>query len=66
MTSDEFTLVVQVNGKVRDRLTAPVSVTEDEARKLAVEQPKVKSYLEGKKILNIIYVPGKLINFVVK
>jgi leucyl-tRNA synthetase len=66
VTSDEFTLVVQVNGKVRDRLTVPVSVTEDEARKLAVEQPKVKSYLEGKKILNIIYVPGRLVNIVVK
>jgi leucyl-tRNA synthetase len=65
-TSDEFTLVVQVNGKVRDRLTAPVSVTEDEARKLALEQEKVRPYLEGREVVKVIYVPGKLINIVAR
>ncbi len=66
VTSDEFTLVVQVNGKVRDRLTVPVSVTEDEARKLALGQEKVKPYVKGREVMKVIYVPGKLINFVVR
>jgi len=63
---EEITLVVQVNGKLRDRITAPVSITEAEARQLALERERVKPYLEGKKIANIIYVPGRLINLVVK
>jgi leucyl-tRNA synthetase len=63
---EEITLVVQVNGKVRDRLAVPASIAEDEARKLAVESPRVKVYLEGKGIVNIIYVPKKLVNIVVK
>ena len=63
---EEFTLVVQVNGKVRDRLTVPVAITEDEARKLAVQQEKVEPYLEGRQVLKVIYVPGKLVNIVVK
>jgi leucyl-tRNA synthetase len=66
VTSDEFTLVVQVNGKVRDRLTAPVSVTEEEAKQLAMDMEKVKSYVAGKQVTKVIYVPGKLINIVVK
>jgi leucyl-tRNA synthetase len=66
VTSDEFTLVVQVNGKVRDRLTVPASVTEDDARKLAVKQEKVQLYIKGRGMVKVIYVPGKLINIVVK
>jgi leucyl-tRNA synthetase len=64
--SDEFTLVVQVNGKLRDRLTAPVSVTEEEAKKLAMGLEKVKTYVEGKEVVKVIYVPGKLVNIVVR
>lgn len=63
---EEFTLVVQVNGKLRDRVTVPASVSEAEAKKLAAAQDKVKPYLEGKSIVNIIYVPGKLVNIVVR
>jgi len=57
--------VVQVNGKLRDRIIVPASITEAEARQLAVERQRVKAYLEGKKVLKTIYVPGRLINFVV-
>jgi leucyl-tRNA synthetase len=63
---DEITIVVQVNGKVRDKLTAPASVSAEAAKQMAQEQPKVKTHLEGKNIVNIIYVPGKLVNIVVK
>jgi leucyl-tRNA synthetase len=63
---EEFTLVVQVNGKLRDRRMAPASTTEVEAKQMAAESTKVQPYLEGKSVVNIIYVPGKLVNIVVK
>jgi leucyl-tRNA synthetase len=63
---EEITLVVQVNGKLRDRVTVPISISEDEARKLAAEQPKVQSYLEGREVVRVIYIPGRLVNIVVK
>jgi leucyl-tRNA synthetase len=63
---DEFTLVVQVNGKLRDRVTVPVSIIEEEARKIAGEQEKVKPFVEGREVVRVIYVPGKLVNIVVK
>jgi len=63
---EEITLVVQVNGKLRDRLTAPVSITESEAKQLVLERQRVKAHIEGKEIINVIYVPGRLINLVVR
>ena len=63
---EEITLVIQVNGKLRARLAVPVSITEAEARKLALESQRVKAYLEGKKLLKTIYVPGRLVNLVVR
>jgi len=63
---EEITLVVQVNGRLRDRIAVPASITEAEARQLVMERPRVKAYLEGKKILKTIYVPGRLVNFVVR
>ncbi len=64
--ADEITLVVQVNGKVRDKLTAPASIPEDEAKELALSQEKIKSHLDNREIIKIVYVPGKLVNIVVK
>ena len=63
---EEITLVVQVNGKLRDRITVPVSITEVEAQKLARDSQRVKTYLEGKEVVRTIYVPGKLVNIVVR
>ena len=63
---DEITLVVQVNGKLRDRPTVPASITEEEAKKMALTGEKVQPFLQGKTIVNVIYVPGKLVNIVVK
>ncbi|MFC1904012.1 leucine--tRNA ligase [Chloroflexota bacterium] len=63
---EEITLVVQVNGKLRDRLTVPASITEDEAQKLALERERITPYLANKKVAKIIYVPGKLVNLVVR
>jgi len=63
---EEITLVVQVNGKVRDRILVSAGVNEDEAKKVILGSEKVKAHLEGKKLVNTIYVPGKLVNLVVK
>jgi leucyl-tRNA synthetase len=65
ITEDEITLIVQVNGKLRDRIEAPVDVSEDMAKELALASPKVRPHIEGREIRKSIYVPGKLINFVV-
>jgi len=63
---EEITLVVQVNGRLRDRITVSASVTEDEAKKLALGSEKVKPHIEGKQVAQVVYVPGRLVNLVVK
>jgi leucyl-tRNA synthetase len=63
---EQVTLVIQVNGKLRDRFSVPANISEEEARRLAFESPKVKSHIEGKQVINAIYVPGKLVNLVVR
>jgi leucyl-tRNA synthetase len=64
--AEQVTLVIQVNGKLRDRFSVPVSITEDEAKKLAFESPKVKLHIDGKQLVNAIYIPRKLVNLVVR
>jgi len=59
------TLVVQVNGKVRDHLSMPVDVGEEEARERAFASPKIKANIAGKTVVKSIYVSGKLLNIVV-
>ena len=62
---DEIELVVQVNGKIRARLTVTPDVTEDEAVTLALGDPNVHAFVEGKTLLKHIFVPGKIVNLVV-
>ncbi len=62
---DIITLVVQVNGKVRDKLEVPAGIEESEAQELALASPKVQSYVEGKSVAKTVYVPGRLLNVVV-
>jgi leucyl-tRNA synthetase len=61
---EEITLVVQVNGKVRARITAATGVSEDAAVALALADPNVRSHLDGKQIQKRIYVADKLLNLV--
>ncbi len=63
---EEITLIVQVNGKLRDRITVPASITEDEAKEKARQSEKARAHLEGRTTVKEIYVPGKLVNIVVK
>jgi len=65
LQEDEIEMVVQVNGRVRERLMVAHDVTEDEVRETALESEKVRVFTEGKEIKKIIFVPGKLINIVV-
>jgi leucyl-tRNA synthetase len=58
-------LVIQVNGRVRDRLMVPAAIDEDEAVARARELERVQAYLAGKRIERVVYVPGRLVNFVV-
>ncbi|HBG81902.1 TPA: leucine--tRNA ligase [candidate division CPR2 bacterium] len=61
-----YTLVIQVNGKLRDEVTVPIAIAEDEALRQALDLEKVKKWIEGKQIVKHIFVSGKLINIVVK
>ena len=61
---EEITLVVQVNGKLRARITAPPDIDEETAFALALANESVKTHLAGKEIRKRIYVPGKLVNVV--
>jgi leucyl-tRNA synthetase len=62
---DEITLIVQINGKLRDRLVVPAGITEEAAKAMALESDNVQGYLEGKAPRKVIYVPGRLINIVI-
>jgi leucyl-tRNA synthetase len=57
--------VVQVNGKVRDRLLLPVDLPEADARERVLAQPKIAEAIAGRAPRKVIYVPGRLINIVV-
>ncbi|HEY3374411.1 MAG TPA: leucine--tRNA ligase [Candidatus Aquicultor sp.] len=64
--AEEVTLVVQVNGKVRDKITVAADIAEDEMKKTALASERVLSFVDGKEVKNIFIVPGKLVNIVVK
>ncbi|MHB9090169.1 MAG: class I tRNA ligase family protein, partial [Chloroflexota bacterium] len=61
---EQVTLVIQVDGRVRERLSVPVSIADQEARALALASPQVQKFLDGKKVANVVYVPGRLVNIV--
>jgi leucyl-tRNA synthetase len=62
---DQITLVVQVNGKVRDRITLPADVSQEGARAAALESAAVQKMLDGNSPRQVIVVPGKLVNVVI-
>jgi leucyl-tRNA synthetase len=66
LASDTVTLVVQVNGKLRDRIEAAADAPEDELLALAHASEKVARFLDGKEIVKEVVVPGKLVNLVVR
>ncbi len=64
--ASKITLVVQVNGKVKDKLEADEGLSDDELKNLALSSDKVKELTAGKNIVKVIVVPKKLVNIVVK
>ena len=65
LAADEMiTLVVQVNGRLRDRMEVPADISEEDAREKALASPRVKAHTDGKTIRRVIYVPGRLVNVV--
>jgi leucyl-tRNA synthetase len=65
LTSDTMTIVVQVNGKLRAQIEVAPDTDKDDVLATAQAEPKVAEYLSGKEIKKSIYVPGKIVNFVV-
>jgi leucyl-tRNA synthetase len=63
---DVIEVVVQVNGKVRDRIQAPASATREELEAMGRERPNIQAHLDGKQVVKVIVVPSKLVNFVVR
>jgi leucyl-tRNA synthetase len=68
LKSAKVILVVQVNGTVRGKITAPAGLSEEEAKALALTEEKVKKMVleEGKSLVKLIYIPNKLVNFVIQ
>ncbi len=61
----KITLVIQINGKVRDKIEVEADISEKEAKKIALSRDKVLKYTRGKEIKKTIFISGKLINFVI-
>ncbi len=66
LSAETFELIVQVNGKLRDRVAAPASASREEQERLAHASEKVAAQLDGGEIVKTVVVPGKLVNFVVR
>jgi len=64
--AEEVVLVVQVDGKVRDRLTVAAGVSEDAARSAALASEKVQERLRGREVVKVIVVPGRLVSIVTR
>ena len=63
--ASSITLVVQINGKVRDKIEVDEALDQEELKKVALESQKVKDATEGKQVVKVIVVPKKLVNIVV-
>ena len=63
---DEIEIVVQINGKIKDKLMIPAGLDKDGTQEAAMNTAKIKGLIEGKNVVKVIAVPGKLVNIVVK
>ncbi|MDQ3935645.1 MAG: leucine--tRNA ligase [Actinomycetota bacterium] len=66
LRGDTVELVVQVNGKLRDRVEAPAGADRDELERIARASPRVAAYVDGGEVVKTVVVPDKLVNFVVR
>ena len=63
---DTYVLVCQVNGRVRDRVQAPTGAAREELERLALAAPNVRAHVDGKDVVKVVVVPGRLVNVVVR
>ena len=63
---EEVEIAVQVNGKIKARITVPADADDDTVRSLALADEKVKAAIEGKEVVKVLVVKGRLVNIVVK
>lgn len=63
---DEVEIIVQVNGKVRNKINAPVGIDQEAMKDLALNDEKIKEFIEDKDVVKVIAIPSKLVNIVVK
>ena len=63
---NEREVPVQVNGKLRDRVTVPVATSQQELEAIVLARPKIVAALDGKQPLKVIHAGGKLVNIVVR
>ncbi|RLC37759.1 leucine--tRNA ligase [Candidatus Falkowbacteria bacterium] len=63
---EKIKLVIQINGKLRNTIETDAGISEAEAKKLVLESEKVKKWIDGKEIIKVIFVKGKLVNIVIK
>ena len=66
MVEEEILIVIQVNGKLRSRITVPVDSSNEEVEKIALSDEKTQGWIAGKEIKKVIVVPKKLVNVVVR
>lgn len=66
LVAEEIEVVLQINGKVRDRLKVATNLSREELEKTILATEKAQQYMEGKTVVKVITVPGKLVNIVVK
>ncbi|HWP23146.1 MAG TPA: class I tRNA ligase family protein, partial [Candidatus Binatia bacterium] len=64
LEEEKLLIVVQVNGRVRAKITVPAGQPREQIETEALNDPKVKAFLDGKRIEKLVYVPGRLINIV--
>ena len=62
---ETFNLIIQINGRVRDKIEAPTGISEEEVKDIALSRDAVKKWVERKQVRKIIFIPGRLINIVV-
>jgi leucyl-tRNA synthetase len=66
ITAEMMSIMIQINGKLRDKVAAPVGISDDELRKMVLARSNVQRYVTGKTVSRTIIVPNKLVNLVVK
>jgi leucyl-tRNA synthetase len=66
LESETVEVVVQINGKLRDRMDAPADASREQLEQLARDRPRAQAHIDGKTVAKVVVVPGKLVNFVVR